>query len=77
MGILRVFFALCVIAFHCGSSYLLSPELAVECFFVISGFYMSLILNEKYINPSDNLLFIKKDLSNYYHLTIFIQLLLW
>lgn len=62
MGILRVFFALCVIAFHCGSSYLLSPELAVECFFVISGFYMSLILNEKYINPSDNLLFIKKRL---------------
>lgn len=60
MGILRVFFALSVIASHCRFNYLITSDLAVECFYVISGFYMALVLNEKYISPSDNLLFIKK-----------------
>jgi peptidoglycan/LPS O-acetylase OafA/YrhL len=54
MGILRLFLAVSVLAGHLrygrgifGFSFL-SGGLAVECFFVISGFYMALVLNEKY-----------------------------
>ena len=34
-------------------------EIAVELFFIISGFYMSLILNEKYNTPDKILIFYK------------------
>ncbi len=52
MGILRLFLALSVVATHFGAILnfnMVGGELAVESFFIISGFYMSLILNEKYI----------------------------
>lgn len=58
MGILRIFLALCVVAAHCGCTFLFPSNYAVECFYVISGFYMSLILNEKYAD--NTLLFWKK-----------------
>ncbi len=53
MGIFRVLLAIAVLMGHsvpllglsfCGSA------IAVQAFFIISGFYMSLILNEKYLN---------------------------
>ena len=63
MGLLRVFLALCVVQYHAGLSILflgheaLSGRVAVQLFFVISGFYMALILNEKYPAKTDNALF--------------------
>src|SRR5262249_39483950 len=52
MGILRLFLALSVVISHVGGTVLgvafLPPQLAVVLFFIVSGFYMSLILNEKY-----------------------------
>lgn len=50
MGLLRMFLALSVFFSHEGYSgvQLLTGEAAVQAFFVVSGFYMALILNEKY-----------------------------
>lgn len=51
MGILRLLLALSVIAAHGGVIWkfnLVEGPVAVQAFFMISGFYMSLILNEKY-----------------------------
>ena len=54
MGLLRLFLAISVLVTHLrygrgifGFSFL-NGGLAVECFFMISGFYMALVLNEKY-----------------------------
>jgi len=62
MGILRVLLAISVIAAHCGILWkfsLVDGAVAVEAFFIISGFYMSLILNEKYVKENSSyLLFI-------------------
>lgn len=48
MGILRVFFALIVLLGHSPASYYLQPifsgPLAVEAFYIISGFYIQLII---------------------------------
>lgn len=58
MGILRIFFAYVVMIFHCPDSNLLPkflhPALAVQCFYVVSGFYMQLVIT-KYKNafPQD------------------------
>lgn len=56
MGILRLILALSVLVAHANSSIFgltfVGPQIAVEAFFIISGFYMSLILNEKYINQN-------------------------
>lgn len=51
MGIFRVLMALSVLLAHipyAGGYQLVGGEIAVEVFFMISGFYMALILNEKY-----------------------------
>jgi peptidoglycan/LPS O-acetylase OafA/YrhL len=51
MGLFRFLFAASVIAVHSGpifGSYLVGGIIAVETFFMISGFYMSLILTDKY-----------------------------
>lgn len=53
MGVLRLLLAIAVIIAHCDAIPVLRPvsgSVAVEAFFIISGFYMSLILQEKYIN---------------------------
>lgn len=53
MGYIRFILALCVVIDHIGSIYgykMLPGILAVKSFFIISGFYMSLVLHEKYIN---------------------------
>jgi peptidoglycan/LPS O-acetylase OafA/YrhL len=52
MGILRLVLAFSVIASHVGPILglnFLGGSLAVQSFFIISGFYMSVVLNEKYI----------------------------
>jgi peptidoglycan/LPS O-acetylase OafA/YrhL len=51
MGVLRVYLAVCVFEWHFHFSpypvFIFSFS-AVLCFFIVSGFYMSMILNEKY-----------------------------
>ncbi len=51
MGLLRLFLALGVIAAHTsgGPSFFVGGRESVLLFYIISGFYMSLILNEKYV----------------------------
>jgi peptidoglycan/LPS O-acetylase OafA/YrhL len=57
MGILRLLLALSVVASH-GLIFLnlsfVGGPLAVQAFFIVSGFYISLILNEKYIGVNEN-----------------------
>lgn len=51
MGLLRFFYALSVVSFHLSpfyGKYLFDGKMSVQSFFIISGFYMALILNEKY-----------------------------
>lgn len=52
MGLLRLFLALCVIAGHSGTAVFgfngIGAWYAVNFFFIISGFYMAMVLNEKY-----------------------------
>jgi peptidoglycan/LPS O-acetylase OafA/YrhL len=57
MGKIRTLLALSVVMYHCGSVFglkLVEGELAVQAFFIISGFYMSMILNEKYIGANNS-----------------------
>ena len=52
MGVLRLILAIAVFAGHTGNSfhyYLTEGSVAVQCFFIISGFSISLVLNEKYM----------------------------
>jgi len=54
MGILRLFLAFCVVNIHgklLGVN-LFPADAAVQAFYVISGFYMAMVLNEKYNHPS-------------------------
>lgn len=60
MGFLRILLALAVVIEHSSSVLgwrFMPGNVAVESFFIISGFYMALILNEKYSNPQSNWLF--------------------
>lgn len=53
MGFIRLLLALSVVIVHSTPIFglrLAGGESAVETFYIISGFYMSLILNEKYVN---------------------------
>ena len=72
MGILRVLLALSVLASHVGpicGLHLVPGQIPVQSFCIISGFYMSLILNEKYIgNNSSFKLFITNRLLRLYPL---------
>ena len=52
MGILRTILALAVVVYHSFTIFGLrfcGGQIAVESFFMISGFYMAFILNEKYV----------------------------
>lgn len=52
MGLIRLLLALSVITGHSGPIFglkLVRADVAVQIFYIISGFYMSLILNEKYV----------------------------
>lgn len=57
MGILRVLLAIAVILDHSTPIFgltLTGGKVAVQSFYIISGFYMSLILNEKYIDKNSS-----------------------
>ncbi len=57
MGILRLLLALSVVAVHSGNilgAHLVGGQVAVESFYIISGFYMSLVLNEKYVDQNNS-----------------------
>lgn len=57
MGLLRFILALSVVLAHSGSIYgfgLVGGKTAVQAFYIISGFYMTLILNEKYIGTNNS-----------------------
>jgi peptidoglycan/LPS O-acetylase OafA/YrhL len=52
MGILRTILALAVVVYHSYKIFglhMCGGQVAVESFYIISGFYMALILNEKYV----------------------------
>src|SRR5262245_24765333 len=55
MGLIRLVLALSVVVWHMpGATWkLLNAAVAVLCFFIISGFYMALVLNTKYDNAKD------------------------
>lgn len=50
MGVTRFLLAMVVIVFHCGldDRGMEHSHIAVKCFFMISGFYMAMILDQKY-----------------------------
>jgi len=57
MGILRFILALSVVITHSTSIFGLrgvGGQIAVQAFYIISGFYMTLILNEKYIGVNNS-----------------------
>jgi peptidoglycan/LPS O-acetylase OafA/YrhL len=61
MGTVRILLALWVVCTHGESLFgreVPQAWIAVQCFFIISGFYMSLILNEKYTGPGSTGLFL-------------------
>jgi peptidoglycan/LPS O-acetylase OafA/YrhL len=61
MGVLRVLLALSVVVMHCDGGLsehvLVGGQFAVKLFFIISGFYMALILHEKYTGVGSTKLF--------------------
>jgi peptidoglycan/LPS O-acetylase OafA/YrhL len=68
MGILRTIFALAVIVYHSYKLFglrMCGGQVAVESFYMISGFYMALILNEKYVGVGSYKKFI---LSRFYRI---------
>jgi peptidoglycan/LPS O-acetylase OafA/YrhL len=70
MGLLRLILAISVVLAHSGTilgTRFIGGPTAVQAFYIISGFYMALILNEKYIgNNSSYKLFITNRLLRIY-----------
>ena len=57
MGIIRLLLALSVVAVHCGTIWkfdFVGGQVSVQSFYIISGFYMTMVLNEKYINENSS-----------------------
>jgi peptidoglycan/LPS O-acetylase OafA/YrhL len=57
MGLIRFLLACFVVIFHASPYWRFLPmsgDLSVQCFYIISGFYMALILNEKYTGKKAN-----------------------
>lgn len=65
MGLIRVLLAIAVVIAHADTFFgirMTGGLIAVQSFYIISGFYMSLILNEKYSKTSDYRLFMSNRL---------------
>lgn len=60
MGLLRYMLAMSVLFAHCRNNTFLPANYAVESFYIISGFYMTLILNEKYVGKNSYKVFVTK-----------------
>jgi len=57
MGVLRFILAISVVLSHTEPLFgiqIVGGQIAVQAFYIISGFYMSMILNEKYINKNSS-----------------------
>lgn len=57
MGTLRIILAISVVIAHSSKIFgfeIVGGQIAVQAFYIISGFYMTLILNEKYIGKNDS-----------------------
>jgi len=55
MGLIRILLAIAVLIGHIGAhTKIVGGDIAVEAFYIISGFYMSLILNEKYVGANNS-----------------------
>ncbi len=55
MGLIRLILAISVVAVHSNGIFgmhFINGQVAVQAFYIISGFYMTMILNEKYIGIS-------------------------
>jgi len=83
MGIFRLALAWSVLLGHSGGHgffglAFIDRQLAVECFFVISGFYMGLVLNEKYLGPGRYWTFVQQRFLRLYptYLIILLAILL-
>lgn len=68
MGVIRLILALFVVFFHCGDFFFktMPGPIAVQSFYIISGFYMALILNEKYTGKNSYKLFLTNRLLRLY-----------
>ena len=67
MGTIRLLLAISVVIAHSNPFFgqrLWEGEIAVELFFIISGFYMALILNEKYNTTEKTVIFYQNRFSN-------------
>lgn len=68
MGIIRLVLALSVVALHCGPILgfnIVGGTIAVQLFYIISGFYMCMILSEKYNNKSKYLFYSNRAMKIY------------
>jgi peptidoglycan/LPS O-acetylase OafA/YrhL len=81
MGLFRLLLALSVVIIHANPIFghqFLASNVAVDSFFIISGFYMAFILNEKYIGKNGSYrLFLTTRLLRIYPLYLVIILLLF
>lgn len=86
MGVLRFFLALSVVQYHIHGGNLaglpfLNGNFAVQAFYLISGFYMALVLHEKYpVEKSSYFEFISNRCLRIfpaYFLVLFLTILLW
>ncbi len=70
MGLLRLLLALSVVASHGNAIFTLEMvgrQISVQTFFILSGFYITMILNEKYVGKNKSyLLFISNRLMRLY-----------
>lgn len=78
MGLMRLILAFCVVMAHCGNIMgfsLLNGGIAVELFFIISGYYMAMILNDRYSNNNGSINFFKSRFFRLYPTYLFILFL--
>ena len=78
IGVIRTLLAVSVVLAHssCVFGYTVVDGMtAVECFFIISGFYMALILNEKYVGPGSTWMFYSNRFLKLYPIYWFVLLL--
>ena len=81
MGVIRVILALSVVALHCGPFWgfnIVGGTIAVQLFYIISGFYMCMILSSKYKNKSKYLFYTNRAMKIYpvYIITLFFTIIL-